>query len=97
MLRTPLNLTEKELSMFTGEDGRPIYVAVDGNVYDVSANPAIYGPGGAYAFFTGKDGARAYITGCFATDLTHDLRGIDPKRYIVRLPCLVVPIKPLGT
>lgn len=62
----------------------PIYVAVNGSVYDVSASPELYGPGGSYSFFSGKDGARAYITGCFQTHLTHDLRGI-PEEDLVEL------------
>ena len=46
-------------------------------MYDVSAGPDYYGVGGGYHFFAGKDAARAYITGCFATHLTHDLRGLS--------------------
>ena len=49
-----------------------------GDVFDVSANRRLYGPGGGYAFFAGKDGARAFATGCFKDDLTHDVRGLDP-------------------
>lgn len=82
MFRTPLNLTEAELATFDGSNGRPIYVAVNGSVYDVSASRELYGPGGSYAFFAGKDGARAYITGCFATDLTHDLRGVPEEDWV---------------
>jgi dihydrofolate reductase len=32
---------------------------------------------GSYGYFSGKDASRAYITGCFATHLTHDLRGLS--------------------
>lgn len=57
---------------------------VSGDVYDVSANRRIYGPGGGYGFFAGKDAARAFVTGCFKEDLTHDIRGLDPKQMDVR-------------
>lgn len=74
-----VNLTEQELSKYNGENpDLPIYVAVNGSVYDVTSNPDTYGPGGPYHFFAGTDAARAYVTGCFQTDLTHDLRELDP-------------------
>lgn len=70
--------SESELSQYNGQDpSKPIYVAVAGKVYDVSAKPQTYGPLGAYGFFAGRDAARAYVTGCFQTDLTHDLRNLD--------------------
>lgn len=34
-----------------------------------------------YGFFSGKDASRAFITGCFDTDLTPDMRGIE-EMYI---------------
>jgi hypothetical protein len=37
----------------------------------------MYGPGGGYSFFAGRDAARAYVSGCFKSDLTHDLRGLE--------------------
>ena len=79
-MKPDLVLSEAELATFDGRDGGPIYLAVDGDVYDVSATRELYAPGKSYSFFSGKDGARAYVTGCFATDLTHDLRGIEPER-----------------
>ena len=56
---------------------------ISGDVYDVSANRRMYGPGGGYGFFSGKDAARAFVTGCFQDDLTHDIRGLDPKQLKV--------------
>jgi len=55
--------------------GRPIYLAIDGDVYDVSKGNA-YQPGGSYAILTGVDAARAFGTGCFKTHRTHDTRGL---------------------
>jgi hypothetical protein len=56
-----------------------------GDVYDVSANRRMYGPGGGYGFFSGRDAARAFVTGCFKDDLTHDVRGLDPTQMEVQL------------
>jgi hypothetical protein len=84
------------LAQYDGSDpNMPIYLAIEyvpcvgatlslsGDVYDVSANRRIYGPGGGYGFFAGKDAARAFVTGCFKEDLTHDIRGLDPKQMEV--------------
>lgn len=73
-----VHLTDEQLAQYSGADpARPIYVAVNGSVFDVSANPAMYGPGGGYHFFAGRDAARAYVSGCFQQDLTWDLRGLE--------------------
>ncbi|KDN52848.1 cytochrome b5 [Tilletiaria anomala UBC 951] len=70
--------TPAELALYNGRDeDRPIYLAILGNVYDVSANKRTYGPGGSYHFFSGTDASRAYVTGCFKYHCTHDLRGLD--------------------
>lgn len=69
--------TARQLAEYDGSDpAKPIYLAINGRVYDVSAGPSYYGKGGSYSFFSGKDAARAYITGCFETDLIPDLRGL---------------------
>ncbi|KAI3633917.1 hypothetical protein MIR68_007521 [Amoeboaphelidium protococcarum] len=69
-------LSEDELKQYDGSDPtKPIYLAIDGNVFDVTSGRAHYGPDGGYSFFAGRDAARAYVTGCFKEHLTHDLRG----------------------
>lgn len=52
-------------------------MAVNGSVFDVSANSHTYGPGGPYHFFSGRDASRAYVSGCFKDDLTYDTRGLE--------------------
>jgi len=70
--------SETQLAKYDGSDpGKPIYLGIDTEVYDVSANRHTYGPGGSYHFMAGKDAARAFVTGCFQTHQTHDLRGLD--------------------
>ncbi|KAL7423589.1 hypothetical protein Q5752_001169 [Cryptotrichosporon argae] len=83
--RSPLNpfrprlrvVGPDELAAHDGRDGAPVWLAVDGDVYDVSANRRIYGKGGGYNMMAGRDASRAFITGCFQTHLTHDLRGLS--------------------
>ncbi|KAI0260921.1 cytochrome b5 [Gloeopeniophorella convolvens] len=70
--------SEHGLSAFDGSDPtKPIYLAIDGDVYDVSSNRRVYGPGGSYALMSGVDAARAFGTGCFKDHRTHDLRGLS--------------------
>ncbi|KAK3370861.1 hypothetical protein B0T24DRAFT_627218 [Lasiosphaeria ovina] len=76
--RGPLYLTPAELAAFDGSDpSKPIYLAINGTIYDVSANARTYGPGGSYQYFAGCDASRAYVTGCFAEDRTPDMRGVE--------------------
>lgn len=71
-------LTDIELLSYDGSDPtKPIYLALNGTIYDVSSSPATYGPGGSYHVFAGRDAARAFITGCFVEDATPDLRGVE--------------------
>ena len=54
------NIKEKNLREYDGTDpDKPIYLAIDGKIYDVSASPNFYGPGGHYHHFTGRDASRA--------------------------------------
>jgi predicted heme/steroid binding protein len=76
--RGQVQLTDIELTKYDGSDPtKPIYLALNGTIYDVSASPQTYGPGGSYHFFAGRDAARAFLTGCFAEDTTPDLRGVE--------------------
>ncbi|MBA0839957.1 hypothetical protein Goarm_005641, partial [Gossypium armourianum] len=55
-----MDLTPQQLIQFNGSDpSKPIYVAINGRIYDVTAGKSFYGPGGAYAMFAGKDASRA--------------------------------------
>jgi len=74
--------SEQELLKYNGEDPKlPIYLAIDGLIYDVSSNLRTYGKGGSYNHFTGRDCARAFVTGCFKTHQTHDTRGFGEKEF----------------
>jgi predicted heme/steroid binding protein len=80
----PISLTDAELLSYNGEDpNKPIYLGFNGSIYDVSAAPSTYGPGGSYHFFAGRDAVRAYLTGCFQEDLVPDLRGVE-EMYVPR-------------
>lgn len=76
-----VNLTLEELAKYDGSSPNlPIYVAINGLVYDVSSSRNIYGPKGAYHKLSGKDAARVLVTGCLMIpeQYTYDLRGLDP-------------------
>ncbi|EOA85355.1 hypothetical protein ACJQWK_06495 [Exserohilum turcicum] len=78
LLQGEVVLTDAELALYDGSDpSKPIYLALNGTIYDVSISPKTYGPGGSYHFFAGKDAARAFLTGCFADDSVPDLRGVE--------------------
>ena len=58
-----------------------VYLAICGHVYDVSAGLEYYGAGRGYAFFAGRDGSLAYVTGRFGEDLTDDVSSLTaPQR-----------------
>ncbi|KAI9889913.1 MAG: hypothetical protein M1814_004636 [Vezdaea aestivalis] len=74
----PVELTDTELLAYDGSNpSLPIYLAINGTIFDVSSSPSHYGPGGSYNFFAGHDATRAYVTGCFDTDITWDIRGVE--------------------
>ncbi|RMY75034.1 hypothetical protein D0862_14007 [Hortaea werneckii] len=77
-LQGPLRLTDADLALYNGTDPlKPVLLALNGTIYDVSVGKRVYGPGGSYHVFAGRDAARGFVTGCFAEDATPDLRGVE--------------------
>jgi len=77
-------LSADELAMYDGsENGKGLYVAVLGTVYDVSTGRKHYGPGGSYSFFAAKDASRAFVTGDFtAAGLVDDVSGLTSPQWL---------------
>ena len=49
----------------------------------MSKGSSYYGPGGGYAFFSGKDGSRAFVTGQFDEEgLVEDVAGLKSADYL---------------
>lgn len=74
------DLTDAELRAFDGSDPeKPLYVAIQGRIFDVSSGRNFYGPGGHYGHFAGRDATRAWVTECWDEEdqLTHDMRGVE--------------------
>lgn len=74
-----LLMTPEELQRYNGSDrSLPLYLAICGEVFDVSAGRQYYDPaeGGGYAAFAGRDASRAFISGKFAED-GDDLTGLS--------------------
>jgi predicted heme/steroid binding protein len=73
-----VNLTPSQLSTYDGSNpDLPIYLSINGTIFDVSAGRHTYGPGGSYSVFAGRDATRAFVTGCFLEDTTDDMRGAE--------------------
>lgn len=66
----------RTLLPYNGTDGMPVYLAVRGRVFDVTAGRNFYGPGGPYANFAGRDATRGLACQSFDEEmLTKDLGG----------------------
>merc|ERR1712071_265869 len=51
-------ISPSELAKYNGSNpSLPIYLAIKGTVFDVTAKKEMYGPGGSYNIFAGKDGS----------------------------------------
>ena len=76
--------TKEELAKFDGSGTSPgLYLALLGQVFDVSKAPQFYGPDGGYGFFRAKDASRAYVTGDFdESGLTDDVSGLSNQDYL---------------
>jgi predicted heme/steroid binding protein len=74
----PQQYTDADLAAYDGTDPeKPILLAINGTIYDVSNGRRHYGPGGSYHFFAGRDASRAFVTSCFAEDGNPDMRGVE--------------------
>jgi membrane-associated progesterone receptor component len=75
----PVALRPADLSAHYGSDSaKPIYFAICGTVYDVSAGRQFYGPDGVYPF-AGRECARAFaLVSTDTADCTADLAGLGP-------------------
>ena len=62
------DFTPRELSNFNGFDLEKIYIAVRGNVYDVSKGRQFYGPSGPYSNFAGHDASRGLAFNSFESE-----------------------------
>lgn len=72
--------TAEELKQYTSDNpagGGKLYMAILGEVFDVSAKPEFYGAGEGYGHFAGTDGSKSFITGDFVNDVTDDVSSLD--------------------
>lgn len=69
------------LAKFNGQRNAPMYLAILGQVFDVSKGKNFYGGGGGYSFFVGRDASRAFVTGDFQRDLTDNVHGLSNEQY----------------
>ena len=59
-----MTITREMLEEMDGFDDAPLYLAIKGRVYDVSAGVRFYGDGKEYHDWVGKDASRSFGTGC---------------------------------
>nr|XP_018267382.1 uncharacterized protein I303_01368 [Kwoniella dejecticola CBS 10117]OBR89540.1 hypothetical protein I303_01368 [Kwoniella dejecticola CBS 10117] len=61
-------ISASTLSQYDGSDpSKPIYVAIKGRVFDVTAKPEMYGKGKGYNIFAGKDASKGLVGDSFYT------------------------------
>ncbi|KAK9388380.1 cytochrome b5-like heme/steroid binding domain-containing protein [Lipomyces mesembrius] len=76
--------TLAELRQYDGVQNPSIYVAVKGTVFDVTKNSKVYGPGGSYAVFAGKDGSRGLAKSSLKPEhAVPDTEGLDEGEFTV--------------
>mmetsp|Transcript_28317 Transcript_28317/g.60303 ORF Transcript_28317/g.60303 Transcript_28317/m.60303 type:complete len:255 (-) Transcript_28317:17-781(-) len=64
-----------------GSHAKRIWLAIRGDVFDVTEGIRFYGPEGSYRFFAGRDGSRAFATGEFSDQgLREDCDGLEPEQ-----------------
>jgi len=73
--------SKEELSKYDGiEKGVPIYLAIIGDVFDVSTGAKFYKKGRSYHHFAGRDGSRSFVTGESSGEgLSDNIDGLDDE------------------
>jgi membrane-associated progesterone receptor component len=59
------DFTIEQLKEYDGTEGKPIYVGLCGDVFDVNEAASYYGPGASYCCFAGRNATRAMAKYCF--------------------------------
>mmetsp|Transcript_63594 Transcript_63594/g.129575 ORF Transcript_63594/g.129575 Transcript_63594/m.129575 type:complete len:295 (+) Transcript_63594:170-1054(+) len=83
----PRNFTMKQLGYFNGEkderteEDKPVYLALNGTVFDVSDGRNFYGPDGPYATFAGKECGVALAKMSFDAEHLDNLAGCKDLSY----------------
>jgi len=74
--------TAEELNEYDGSDPtKPIYIALFGEVFDVTKGGKHYAKDGSYNGFAGRDGTRAFVTGEFnPKGLRPDVDDLAPRQ-----------------
>ncbi|PWN27903.1 cytochrome b5 [Jaminaea rosea] len=78
-------ISRAELSKYDGSNpDLPVYVAIKGNVFDVSPKREMYSPGKGYHIFAGKDGSRGLgMSSLKPEDAVADYSTLDDKQLKV--------------
>lgn len=72
--------TIEELATFDGVHQPFLYLAILGNIFNVTKGQKHYGLGQTYNFFVGKDASRNFITGKFEeSDASDDIGGLSQQ------------------
>lgn len=83
----PRNFTLKQLAHFDGtkddggDDDKPVYLALNGIVFDVSDGRNFYGPGGPYELFAGHECGIALAKMSFDTEFLDDFAGVKDLKH----------------
>lgn len=77
-------LTPPELAAYNGSDkNKPLFMAVKGDIFDVSRGASFYGPEGPYHNFAGRDASRGLAKNSFEEDVLTPLA--DPIDLLLDL------------
>ncbi|CAG9817285.1 unnamed protein product [Phaedon cochleariae] len=72
--------TNDELKLYNGVDKPELYLAILGNVFDVSKGAKHYGPNQQYNVFVGCDASRSFVTGKFSKDdISEEVSDLTPQ------------------